>query len=210
MFKFAEAHKNPFIDFLKWVVLNIASFVFLFYLYVSGYLSLIVVNDPSGISLSIFIFTIIVTLLYGKSIFHVSKDLNCLIQRKHGEYVVYIKKLNEFKNRRHNAWVDTIKMDIFNSTIILKFLSGVPVGLGLIGTVLGFIIMMNAIPASGATSATMAAVLISAMAKGLGTALYTTLVGAISSLWLMLNHDILVSMKYNYLSKIIELEAKGE
>ena len=56
--------------------------------------------------------------------------------------------------------------------------------LGLIGTVIGMAIALSNLDASAADDIEAARVMINTVALGFGTALYTTLVGAIGALWL--------------------------
>jgi hypothetical protein len=59
--------------------------------------------------------------------------------------------------------------------------------LGLIGTVLGFIIAFSGIDPSAVGDIEAIKPMVTILMLGMGTALYTTLVGAIGSLWLQLN-----------------------
>lgn len=56
--------------------------------------------------------------------------------------------------------------------------------LGLIGTVIGMSIALASLDASAADDVEAARAMINAVALGFGTALYTTLVGAVGALWL--------------------------
>jgi len=59
--------------------------------------------------------------------------------------------------------------------------------LGLIGTVIGFMISLSGIDPSTASDPSSAAKMVSTLLSGLGTALGTTLVGAVGSVWLSIN-----------------------
>lgn len=63
--------------------------------------------------------------------------------------------------------------------------------LGLIGTVIGFIIALSGINPNTASNASSIQTMISAMILGMGIALHTTLLGAILNLYLMINLWIL-------------------
>ena len=88
----------------------------------------------------------------------------------------------------------------------IKFIANTLVILGLIGTVIGFIIALSGVDGSGVSSdpeevSKMVAVLIS----GMSVALYTTLAGSICSVWLNLCYQILSTGANRLLSKVIEL-----
>lgn len=76
---------------------------------------------------------------------------------------------------RHKQWNDVFW--VANSCLFL----------GLIGTVLGFIIAFSGIDPSAVGDIGAIKPMVTTLMLGMGTALYTTLVGAIGSLWLQLN-----------------------
>lgn len=65
--------------------------------------------------------------------------------------------------------------------------------LGLIGTVLGIIVALSAVDPDSAADVTAIPLMVSTMLKGMSTALYTTLVGSILSVWTMFNYRLLRS-----------------
>lgn len=65
--------------------------------------------------------------------------------------------------------------------------------LGLIGTVLGFIIALAGIDPATAGDPSVVSPMVARLLRGMGVAFYTTLVGSVLSIWLEVNHDILVA-----------------
>lgn len=63
--------------------------------------------------------------------------------------------------------------------------------LGLIGTVIGFVIAMSGIDPAAAGDVSRVSGMVAQMVEGMGVALYTTLAGAVLSLWLTVNRWIL-------------------
>ncbi|HET6469962.1 MAG TPA: MotA/TolQ/ExbB proton channel family protein, partial [Geminicoccaceae bacterium] len=63
--------------------------------------------------------------------------------------------------------------------------------LGLIGTVIGFVIALGGVDPSTAGDASAIAPMVSGLVSGMSTALYTTLVGAVLNIWLMLGYRLL-------------------
>ena len=62
--------------------------------------------------------------------------------------------------------------------------------LGLIGTVIGFIIAFSGVTPQSATDSNMAKTMVAVLISGMATALYTTLVGSVGALWLSLNNKL--------------------
>ena len=82
--------------------------------------------------------------------------------------------------------------------------------LGLIGTVVGFIIALSGIDPANAADVDSITPMIATLIDGMSVALYTTLVGAILNLWLMINYHILASGTVNLITSLVEFgEANG-
>lgn len=73
----------------------------------------------------------------------------------------------------------------------VKWVASALVKLGLLGTVLGFIQALSGIRLDAVGDASTIGPMVAALISGLGTALYTTLVGAALNLWLSLNLRII-------------------
>ena len=76
--------------------------------------------------------------------------------------------------------------------------------LGLIGTVIGFIIALSAVDPSVAGDVSAIGPMVSTLIGGMSVALYTTLVGAILNVWLMVNYRLLESGTVRLLAALVE------
>jgi len=83
--------------------------------------------------------------------------------------------------------------------------AGALVLLGLIGTVVGFILALSAVSATMAPDVSAVSNMIAQLIAGMSVALYTTLEGAILSLWLTTNHQILSLGAANLVSGLVLL-----
>src|SRR5918996_1188603 len=77
--------------------------------------------------------------------------------------------------------------------------------LGLIGTVIGFIIALSGVDAGAATDVNAVGRMVSTLIGGMSVALYTTLVGAVLNIWLMVNYRLLESGTVALLTAIVDL-----
>jgi hypothetical protein len=75
----------------------------------------------------------------------------------------------------------------------LGYLSRTLVGLGLLGTVVGFIIAMHGVSAADAADVSAIAPMVGSLLSGMGTALSTTLVGSIAAEWVVLNRQFIAA-----------------
>lgn len=90
----------------------------------------------------------------------------------------------------------------------VRHLAGSLVFLGLIGTVVGFMIALDGIDPSQAADASAIAPMVANLIDGMGLALTTTLVGAVLNLWLMADYRILEHGTGKLVAELIERGAE--
>jgi len=86
----------------------------------------------------------------------------------------------------------------------VRHIAGSLVFLGLIGTVIGFIIALSAVDPSVAGDVSAIGPMVSSLIGGMSVALYTTLVGAILNVWLMVNYRLLESGTVRLWAALVE------
>ncbi len=86
----------------------------------------------------------------------------------------------------------------------VRHIAGSLVFLGLIGTVIGFMIALSGVDPSNAADPAAVAPMVATLIDGMGLALSTTLVGAITNLWLMGNYRLLEHGTSKLLAELIE------
>jgi biopolymer transport protein ExbB/TolQ len=79
--------------------------------------------------------------------------------------------------------------------------------LGLVGTVVGFIIALSGVDPQSAGNVDSIAPMVSELIHGMSVALYTTLVGAVLHLWLKVNYLILSGGAVRLIDRLV---ARGE
>ncbi len=103
-----------------------------------------------------------------------------------------------------------LRAKLTNRITGVRHIANALVLLGLIGTVVGFIISLSAVGPGGATDTDAIAPVIAQLINGMSVALYTTLVGSMLHIWLIVNHRLLTTGTINLYSAIIELgETRG-
>lgn len=86
----------------------------------------------------------------------------------------------------------------------VRHLANSLVFLGLIGTVIGFIIALSGVDPAAAADVNAIGPMVSALIGGMSVALYTTLVGAVLNVWLMVNYRLLESGTVRLLTALVE------
>lgn len=85
----------------------------------------------------------------------------------------------------------SLRLRLSQRIAVVRHIANTLVLLGLIGTVLGFIIALSGVDPDNAADVAGIAPMVSTLIQGMSTALYTTLVGSILNLWLMANYQLL-------------------
>ena len=100
--------------------------------------------------------------------------------------------------------IGALRLTLSHRISIVRHIANTLVLLGLIGTVLGFIIALSGVDAERASDINAITPMISTLISGMSTALYTTLVGAILNVWLMANHQMLTSGTVKLMALLME------
>ena len=101
--------------------------------------------------------------------------------------------------------VDALRLKLTDGIVDVRHVANSLVLLGLIGTVIGFIIALSGVDPDSAKNADNVATMVSTLINGMSVALYTTLVGAVLHIWLIVNYRILTSGTVDMIAEIIRL-----
>jgi hypothetical protein len=92
-----------------------------------------------------------------------------------------------------------------NQIIVVRQTADSLVFLGLVGTVIGFIVALSGVDPQSSSQVEEVASMVATLVSGMSIALYTTLVGAVLHVWLMVNHRLLATGTSELFNTIIEL-----
>lgn len=158
-----------------WVIFGVLVFA-LWWLHHQGFIAELVRGDPSGISMGIVILMVVVSAWCGLRMHRLAEEA-----------------------RPGSAWRRAYATDLASATPEAAarlserthgphetawWFASAEIKLGLLGTVVGFIVMANQIAASKVFELAEIQALLQQMTAGMAIALYTTLAGLIANLWL--------------------------
>jgi len=199
--------------FVRFILINFISASLVFAAYLQGWLDSMFVRNTRE-----FVFLITAVFIYGMGVCAVKVWRTCTEldairsgdpapDSRAGKYLATIYR-HDRESRSIGATV--LRAKLTNRITIVRHIANTLVLLGLIGTVVGFIIALSSVdPSAGADSDTIAPV-IARLISGMSVALYTTLVGSVLHIWLIVNHRILTTGTVNLYSAIVELgESRG-
>ncbi len=101
--------------------------------------------------------------------------------------------------------ISTLRLKLSQRIAVVRHTANSLVLLGLIGTVIGFIIALSGVDPAKAGDFNSVAPMVSTLIEGMSTALYTTLVGAVLNVWLMVNYHLLVGGTVKLITALVEL-----
>ncbi len=98
-----------------------------------------------------------------------------------------------------------LRLKLTNRIVVVRHIANALVFLGLIGTVIGFIIALSGVDPESASNAENVAQMVATLIGGMSVALYTTLIGAVLYIWLTVVYRILVTGTVDLIAITIEL-----
>ncbi len=99
--------------------------------------------------------------------------------------------------------VNTLRLKLSHRIQIVRTIANLLVFLGLIGTVIGFIVALSGVNAQAVSQADSVASMVATLIQGMSIALYTTLLGAVLNVWLNINYRVLATGTVNLISEIV-------
>ncbi len=197
-----------FLLVLRFSLINILGIIFLIVTYTQGYIAKAIDADITNVILLIFFLFLLGLIISGIRTFWISKQLNYATEKSKelnsitNHYLQNIKNLDA--SARSNL-ASSLRIKLANKINLVKFIANTLVILGLIGTVIGFIIALSGVDGGVSSDPEEISKMITTLIQGMSVALYTTLAGSICSVWLNICYHILSSGANKLLAKIIEI-----
>lgn len=122
----------------------------------------------------------------------------------------YLASIQSSDGESRSIRIGMLRLQLSHGIGIVRQIANSLVFLGLIGTVIGFIIALSGVDPAAATEVNSVAPMVSTLITGMSVALYTTLLGAVLNVWLSLNHRLLATGTVNLIAALVELgETRG-
>ena len=203
--------KYKYLLILRYSLINLVGLIFLFVLITQGYVTKAIKADITNMVIVILTLFAVGFVLAAYRTFWLSRELNysfLKILPNHSlakEFLLNSKKLDASSRSNLAA---SLRIKLSSKIGYIKFMANTLVILGLIGTVIGFIIALSGVDGSVSSNPEEVSKMVSTLIQGMSVALYTTLVGSICSVWLNICYQIMSTGANKLLSKIIELGEK--
>lgn len=198
----------------KWLVINSFAALLVYVAWLRDWIDLVIESDASYLSVVIGLVFIVFWITSSFHILAINREVGFFSAgAKNGVAADYFLRL-----RRKGANLDgerfdqgilasTLKARMFMPIQIVAYVANVLILLGLIGTVVGFVIAVNGLGDSiaGGTNIERVQGVLGQIVNGMGVALFTTLVGAIlGGLWLQIHYQMLTRAVGGLVVDIVE------
>ncbi len=195
---------------LRFMLLNLVACGLLGAAYAQGLVDMVIAADRTYLSVVIFIVFLGGLGLCMRRVWQSSQDLNIVREVDTLAQWGVARGLASLlgKDTETQANLDALRLRLSYRISIVRHIANSLVLLGLVGTVLGFIIALSGVDPSRASDISAIAPMVSTLISGMSTALYTTLVGAVLNMWLMANHQLLAGGTVKVLAALTELAEK--
>jgi hypothetical protein len=177
-----------------------------------GYVQMVIDADKTYLSLVIFAVFMIGLIICSMKVWQTNNEIDALnssdgVRAKAVQHLVSVIDTPDADSRANLS--GSLRMRIAHRISVVRHLANTLVLLGLIGTVLGFIIALSGVDPDTASDVNAIAPMVSMLIKGMSTALYTTLIGSILNVWLMANYQILAGGTVQLIGSLQEAVEKN-
>ena len=192
----------------RFVLLNTACFGILAAAWLQGWLEAMLESSAWLMCLGIFAIFLVGLGTCALKIVRTSVDLN---QVRDGRPAAgsraagHLERLDGGEGSDRRVAADLLRFRMANHIAVVGHIANTLVFLGLIGTVIGFIVALSSIDPEMTGNIREVAPMVSSLIDGMGIALYTTLVGAVLHIWLIVNHRMLATGTLHLYNAIVEL-----
>ncbi len=146
--------------------------------------------------------------LCGAKVYRHSVELNAIKEDAPGpdsRAGKYLAEISGAESGSRTLLASAMRLKLTDNIVAVRQIANSLVLLGLIGTVIGFIIALSGVDPQAASEVESVAAMVSTLISGMSVAMNTTLVGAVLYVWLSVNYGILTSGTVDLLTRIIKL-----
>ena len=192
---------------LRFLLLNMLGAALVGLAWVYGLVAMAWEADGTGITPVIVVVFVAGLALCGLRIWQTSTELDrlrsfdALVPSKAAEYLSLLRGI---EGEGRGLMAATMRLKLTQRIAAVRHIANSLVVLGLIGTVVGFVIALSGIDPQEASDVSAIAPMVSTMIEGMSTALFTTLIGAVLNLWLLTNYQLLATGTVKLITGLVE------
>ncbi len=207
----AVAWLHRYLLVLRFALFNIVAFGLVAAVHLQGWLAGAAVGYTGWLSAGIFGVFLFGLALCGVRVWRVSQELNDLragVPNPGSRSAKYLESVAERSTQSRTLRATVLRMRIANYISVVRHTAHSLVFLGLVGTVIGFIVALSGVDPEASVSVDNVGPMVATLIEGMSIALYTTLLGAVLHLWLLVNYRMLATGAMHLFNAIVDFEER--
>jgi len=202
-----QERPHHYLLILRFSLINLVGLALLGAAHMQGLVELVVVSDQTYLSVIIFLVFLCGLGVCARKIWQTSRELNQvrafdpLVASRAAEYLASLRGAD---GDTRGILASALRLKLGQRITVVRNIASSLVILGLIGTVIGFIIALSGVQPEHASDVKAITPMVSTLIAGMSTALYTTLVGSVLNVWLMVNYHLLVGGTVRLITALLE------
>ncbi len=192
---------------LRFALLNVLCAALLAVAVSLGLVELVIKADRTYLSIGIFVVFLGGLAFCGLRVWQTSHELDRLRDfdpMRPSRAAEYLSLIRGLSGEGRSLLASAMRLKLSQRIALVRHVANSLVMLGLIGTVIGFVIALSGVDPEQASNVKSIAPMVSTMIDGMSTALFTTLVGAVLNLLLGANHQLLTTGTVKLVTGLIE------
>ncbi len=193
---------------VRFALVNLVAAALLFAAYMQGWLDGFFVERLRELSGGIFLVFFYGLVLCGVRVWRNSVELNEVktgAPNPESRAGRYLGQAHGASPESRFLQASALRLKLTNRIVVVRHIANALVFLGLIGTVIGFIIALSGVDPESASKIEKVSAMVATLIGGMSVALYTTLIGAVLYIWLIVVYRILVTGTVDLITTTIEL-----
>jgi MotA/TolQ/ExbB proton channel family len=192
---------------LRFLLINGTGVVLLGAVWMQGWVDRILAADDTHICKLIFALFLVGVVWTGQKVLMLSHELNALERWPIGSDARATEVLRAMRGRdgqTRAALAGALRLKLAHRIAPVRHMAGTLVLLGLIGTIVGFVIALSGVDQEAVTDASAIGPMVATLLHGMAMALFKTLVGSVLNVWLMVDYRLLEAGATHVLTHVIE------
>jgi hypothetical protein len=192
---------------LRFALFNACALAVLAVAWAHGLIAEVIVADTTQIVVLIAVVFLAGFGLCARRVWQTSVELNAVrsgFPKRGTRVAAYLEQTATADGQGRGNLAAALRLKLATRIAPVRHVANALILLGLIGTVIGFIIALSGVDPDLASDIGAVGPMVSTLIEGMAVALYTTLTGAVLSTWLMVNYRLLETGTVNLLTQLVE------
>ena len=202
-----SADRYRYLLVLRFVLINFTGLALLAAAWMQGWVAQILAADDTHVCKLIFTLFVVGLVWSGEKVLMLSRELNALqgdAESEPSKTAEFMAGIAGRDGSTRAALAGALRLKLAHRIAPVRHVASMLVLLGLIGTIVGFVIALSGVDQEAVTNAAAIGPMVATLLHGMAMALFKTLVGSVLNLWLMVDYRLLEGGAVHLLTHAIE------